>query len=654
MSEICIFAGTGEGRKLVERLCGRGLKLTVCVATEYGETLLGEHPDTEIRAGRMDRNGIAEMLRNEAFSLVIDATHPYAAEATENIAAACLDTGTDFLRLLRNSDSGADDGVFAENTAECVNYLKNTEGNILLTVGSKELPGYAELSGRVFARVLPMQTSLDLCIKSGITPDRIIAMQGPFDEEMNLALLKMTKAKYLVTKDTGGPGGYGAKIAAARKAGVQAVIIGRPPQREGMDTDAVIRLTEERFGLLPAKKKVILAGIGMGDIHTRTLGMEKALREADCLIGAKRMLQSVDAGGKNTYAAVMAEDIARYIRESTDRTFIVLLSGDTGFYSGAKALTETLGDMETEVLPGIGSLSYFCARLKRPWQDVRAVSLHGRECDLVGEVRRNSAVFALVGGQNGVRDALRRLEEAGMDGLSVSVGERLGYPEEKITRGKVWELLNMAFDPLSVLLVENQDAESAVVTHGLPDEAFERDETPMTKSEVRSISLSKLSLTRNAIVYDIGSGSGSVSVECALQAANGKVYAVEMKEKALALTRRNADKFCLKNLEVTAGTAPEALEDLPAPTHAFIGGSTGNMRGIIGCLLQKNPYVRIVVNTVTLETLTELTEIAKDFDFCDIAELSVAKPRLLGRYHLMTAQNPVFIFTLQNGAPKHD
>ncbi len=209
--------------------------------------------------------------------------------------------------------------------------------------------------------------------------------------------------------------------------------------------------------------------------------------------------------------------------------------------------------------------------------------------------------------------------------------------------------MNSTFDSLSVLLVENPDWESYVVTHGLPDEAFERDETPMTKSEVRAISLSKLKLTQGAIVYDIGSGSGSVSVECALQARYGRVYAIEMKDKAIALTRRNAKKFHLSNLEVIAGTAPDILEDLPAPTHAFIGGSTGNMRGIVDCLLKKNPSVRIVVNTVTLETLSELTEISKDFDFCDIAEVSVNKPRLLGRYHLMTAQNIHF----KAGVPAH-
>ena len=499
-----------------------------------------------------------------------------------------------------------------------------------------------------------MQASLQSCADSGIAPDHIIAMQGPFDEEINLAMLRMTKARYMVTKDTGGPGGYGAKISAAKKAGVQAVVIGRPVQREGMSLDSVVHMLEQRFSLLPVRKKVSLVGIGMGSTETRTLGMERTVREADCLIGARRMLESVDAGNKKTYAAVLAKDIADYIRESTDERFAVLLSGDPGFYSGAKGLLALLTDMEVEVLPGIGSFQYFCSRLQRPWENVRPVSLHGRDCDFVGEVRRNPAVFALVGGGNGINLALKRLMDAGMGSLKVHVGEKLGYPEERIAHGTAEQLFEEKWDPLSVLLVENDGADNYVVTHGLHDEAFDRDETPMTKSEVRAISLSKLGLTQNAVVYDVGSGSGSVSVECALQASRGRVYAIEMKEKAIALTERNARKFCLSNLEVVAGRAPEAFEALEMPTHAFIGGSTGSMRGIIDSLLAKNPKIRIVVNTVTLETLAELTEISKEFGFCDIAEVSVTKPRARGRYRLMTAQNPVFIFTLQNGGEEYE
>ncbi|MBQ8507410.1 MAG: precorrin-6A reductase [Clostridia bacterium] len=650
MCKICIFAGTTEGRRLVEALSGRGARITACVATEYGEILLGAHEDVRILSGRMDGALMEALFVQEKFDLVVDATHPYAEIVTKNIAPACRNAGVEYLRLLRDSDSGEGDGVFVESAAACAEYLEGTEGSILLTTGSKELPAFRALAERIHARVLPMQASLEACTACGVTPDRIIAMQGPFDEEMNLALLRATKAKFLVTKDTGGAGGYAAKISAAKKAGAQAVIIGRPAQRDGLGFAETIALLEGRFPLAKTPKKAVLAGIGMGNPETRTLGMERALREAGCLIGARRMLEAVDCAGKETHIAVAAADIARIIHESPCRSFAVLLSGDTGFYSGAKKLADELRDIEVEILPGIGSLQYFCARLRRSWEDVRPVSLHGRDCDFIREVSGHPAVFALVGGEGGASHALSRLQNAGLGGLNVHIGERLGYPDERITHGSADELAGATFDPLSVLLVENPRWREEIMTHGLPDEAFDRDETPMTKSEVRSISLSKLALTRGAVLWDIGSGSGSVSVEAALQATQGRVYAIEMKEKAIALTRRNAGKFHLSNLELVCGRAPEALEALPAPSHAFIGGSTGSMREIIACLLRKNPQVRIVINTVTLETLAELTEIAGEFDFCDIAEVQISKPRALGRYHLMTAQNPVFIFTLQNGA----
>ena len=650
MCKICIFAGTSEGRELIEALSGRGAAITACVATEYGEVLLGQHSDVRILAGRMNVEEMTALLRNGAFDAVVDATHPYADVVTQNIAAACRETGANYLRLLRGSSMSDQDGTFVPDVEACVNFLRSTEGSILLTTGSKQLPQFCAdpaLRARIYARVLPMQASLQTCADCGVAPDHIIAMQGPFDEELNCAMLRAVNARYMVTKDTGGAGGYGAKIAAAKRAGAQAIVIGRPAQVEGLSPEEMLAHLERTLKLTPPCKRVVLAGLGMGNPETRTMGLERAIREADCLIGAQRMLDSVDCPGKRRHTAVLAKDIAQFIRSDPGRRYAVLLSGDTGFYSGARGLIAELTDMDVEVLPGIGSLQYFCARLKRPWQDVRALSLHGRECDFVREVQQNPAVFALVGGSDGVHQAIARLCDAGLTDCSVHVGQRLGYDDEHIVSGTAQELLNESFDPLSVVLVENARSGGFVVTHGLPDEAFDRDETPMTKSEVRSISLSKLQLTRSAVVYDVGSGSGSVSVECAMQASEGRVYAIEMKEKALALTRRNAEKFKLTNLEVVAGAAPDALEDLPAPTHAFIGGSTGKLRGIIDCLLKKNPDVRIVANAVTLETVAELTELSRNFKICDIAEVSVAKPRILGRYHLMTAQNPVYIFTLQ-------
>ena len=652
MSDICVFAGTAEGRSLIELLSGRGARIVACVATEYGEVSLGTHSGVEIRTGRLDKAAICSMLKNERFDIVVDATHPYADCATATISSACDETGTEYLRLLRSSTSEDGDGVFVSDISECIEYLRTTQGNILLTTGSKTLPEFcadSELFPRLYVRLLPLQQSLEICSSCSLPPDRIIAMQGPFSEEMNIATLKSVRASYMVTKETGVAGGYAEKIRAARAAGATAVIIGRPThETDGLSVEDAASLLEKRFNLSPPVKKVYLVGTGMGGSDTQTFGMERAIRASECVIGAKRMLAGVHLNAQEMFAAVRASEIAEHIRNSEKHTFAVLLSGDTGFYSGAKALISELSDMDVEVLPGIGSLSYFCARLKRSWEDVRAVSLHGRDCDIVSEVRTNRTVFSLLGGDESLRSALSGLINAGFASCQAFVGERLGYSDERITSGTVEELYKKSFDPLSVILIENPSAGSIIVTHGIPDDAFDREDVPMTKSEVRAVSVSKLALAKESVVYDIGAGSGSVSVECALQANRGMVYAIEVKDKAFELASRNVQKFCLSNVKIIAGSAPEALAPLPAPTHAFIGGSSGNMREIIDCLLEKNRNVRIVANAVTLETLSELTEISKGFAFSETVELSVSRGRKVGRYELMTAQNPVYIFTMQN------
>ena len=173
----------------------------------------------------------------------------------------------------------------------------------------------------------------------------------------------------------------------------------------------------------------------------------------------------------------------------------------------------------------------------------------------------------------------------------------------------------------------------------------------MTKSEVRSLSVAKLRLTKDAVVYDVGAGTGSVSVEMALQAADGMVYAVERKEEACALIEKNKRHFGTPNIQVIHGLAPEALAGLPVPTHAFLGGSAGNLREIMDCLLQKNPAIRMVINTVTLETIGEVMDCLKTLPVREeeILSVNIAKARTVGAYHLMTGQNPIYIITCRGG-----
>ena len=654
MCKLCVFAGTTEGRELVEFLCTQAVSVTACVATEYGETLLSPRENLTISAQRLTREEMEALFSRENFDMVIDATHPYASVVTENIAAACETAGVRYQRLLRSGCKAGEDAVFVPDIPAAVDYLNRTEGPILLTTGSKELAKYTGLydfANRVYARVLPMEDSLRLCQSAGLKPAHILAMQGPFSVDMNVAMLKSLGAKYLVTKDSGTTGGFYEKVTAARAANATLVVIGRPPQREGLTLPETIQLLCREFDL-KRKPWVTIVGIGPGSREAMTLEVRCAMEDADCLIGAKRMLEAGLRPNQTVFDAVSPAKIAEYINNHPEfHQFTVAMSGDVGFFSGTKKLLPLLSGCEVRVLPGLSSLVYLCARLGTSYEDVRPVSLHGRDHDIVPDIRKYRRVFTLVGGENGMGLLCKQLAEAGLGGVKVSVGENLSYPQERISVGTATELAEKEFSSLSVALIEN-DAGDPVVTHGLPDEAFQRTESvPMTKSEVRSVCLSKLALTEHAICWDVGAGSGSVAIEMALQADSGQVFAIERKDTAVELLRENTRRFGLENLSVVPGLAPEACEDLPAPTHVFIGGSAGNMRQILEEILGKNPNARIVATAVTLESIGELTQCIKDipFTYTEVVSMSVARDRKAGPYHLMMGQNPIFIFTMQGG-----
>lgn len=654
MYKLCVFAGTTEGRELVEFLAGQGVSVTACVATEYGETLLAPSDDLTISAKRLSPEEMERLFHRERFDLVVDATHPYASVVTENIRTACTGANTEYLRLLRSGADAQENVVYVDDISGAVEYLNRTDGPILLTTGSKELQkftGIRNFESRVYARVLPMEESLQLCQKAGLKPSHIIAMQGPFSREMNVAMLKSIGAKTLVTKDSGTRGGFAEKIEAARDAGAKPVIIGRPPQVSGKSYPEVLEYLCQRFGL-SRKPKVTIVGIGPGSREAMTAEVRSALEKADCVIGAKRMLEAVTRPGQAVFDAIAPDAIANLIGTHREfRRFVVAMSGDVGFFSGTKKLQPLLSGYDVTILPGLSSLVYLCARLGTSYEDVVNISVHGRDHDIIPDVKRNRRVFALVGGENGMGKLCQRLTEYGLGAVRVHVGERLSYSDERVTVGTANELKDKTFENLSVALIENENADF-IVTHGLPDEAFDRtDSVPMTKSEVRAVCLSKLALTERSVCWDVGAGTGSVSIEMALQARRGHVYAIERKEIAVEQLRENARKFCTGNLTVIPGIAPDACEELPAPTHAFIGGSSGNMKEIIGLLLKKNQDVRIVATAIALESVAELTMCMKHFDFVhsEVVSMTVARNRKAGAYNLMTGQNPIYIFTMQGG-----
>ena len=655
MSEILIFAGTTEGRLLAEFLSRQKVPAYVCVATEYGGQLLEENEYLQVSHIRLDESQMKQLICERGIHLTIDATHPYAVEVSANIRSACEAAGCEYMRLLRSSvHTGSEvEMICVESVEEAAEFLKTTEGNILVTTGSKELHKYTvipDFEERVFARVLSTPEVAKSCSELGFTGKHLICMQGPFSEELNTALLKQFHARWMVTKEAGKNGGYEEKIRAARNAGARVVLIGRPVKEQGLSLEEVkcALIQKEQIRV---RRELAVVGIGMGSRDNMTMEAQKACMDADLLIGARRMLEEVAEPEKAMFISYKPQEIYDYVMAHPEYEKIALLqSGDLGFYSGAKKLMEMFAEEEIRVYPGISSVVYLCDQLHLSWEDVTLVSCHGRYANLIGKIRRNKKVFALLGKGTMVNDLCQKLITYQMEQVQIHVGEELSYPTQQIRTGCAKELLTQNFADLCVVLIENPNPET-IVTHGIEDEQFLRAKVPMTKSEVRSISLSKLQLSKDSVLYDVGAGTGSISIEAALQAEDGYVYAIEKKEEAVELMRENQKKFAVDNLEIVEGFAPEALEDLPAPTHVFVGGSSGNLKNILERILKKNPSVRIVINCIALETVAESLDCVKTLPVTDvdIAAVSVGKSKEIGKYHMMMGQNPVYVISCTGG-----
>ena len=270
MSKVLVFAGTTEGRKMLESLAGgiddSDLVVYVCVATDYGKNLLPDNiGQIKVLAGRLSEGEMINLMTIHQFDYVIDATHPYARVVSENIRAACLESGCQYIRMLRepavrepdiNTASpeklGVNNCIFFQNDEEVVSFLNNTTGNVLLTVGSKALEKYTKVLNyqkRLFPRVLPMIETLTSCLDLGFSAKQLLCMQGPFSLEFNIATINQINAQYLVTKDSGETGGFPEKYQAARLTGTTLIVIGRNLEEEGISLEEVLILLAREYGI---------------------------------------------------------------------------------------------------------------------------------------------------------------------------------------------------------------------------------------------------------------------------------------------------------------------------------------------------------------------------------------------------------------------
>ena len=327
------------------------------------------------------------------------------------------------------------------------------------------------------------------------------------------------------------------------------------------------------------------------------------------------------------------------------------MSGDTGFYSAAEKLSTVLekrGSYEVTIIPGISSVGYFFAKIRRPWDHVKLFSMHGQETNFASELKRTGRAFVLGGGTDFYGKICGQLEELGMQETKLFIGENLSLDGEQVLSGSLETFRERKAPPLAVLYAE-WNGPLRPLSHGLSDEEFLRGKVPMTKMEVRAVSVSKLELTEHSVLYDVGAGTGSISVECAGLSDSVKVFAIEKNPEAVELLEQNFRKFALTNAKIIAGNAPEALNDLPAPTHVFIGGSGGKMEEVIALCLKKNPKTRFVVNLITPESLAAVLAAAKTLPVTEpeLVTLTAARSKKAGNSHLMMGLNPVWIVSFE-------
>ena len=682
--KILIFGGTTEGRELADAFSKAGIPHVVSVATEYGKEIELNSGEESLIVGRKNKDEIVSLLSDGEYSLVVDATHPFATLVSSEIEVACRETKTEYLRLKRPLDKWDEEGAIkVASVAEASKALESVMGNILILTGSKDLSellaGISDRS-RVYARVLPSVDSLNKCLEAGLSGRQIIAMQGPFSHDMNVALIKEVGAKVILTKESGSSGGFEEKLSAARECGVKCVVIESPEKEDVSDRNSCKSVKEvlDRLQIKDSEgsccdHRITLAGMGPGSSDLWTLEFSEALKDADIVFGAKTVLDELVKHDNSTvldssYRKSMApskdrplvseydpEKVLEYLKEHPEfMNPLVVYSGDISLCSGAKKGEKFFLEKGFMVkkISGISSVALFANRLALSLEETKVVSAHGRKCNVNGFAKENEHLIVLPSDIEDAKNIIDSLDAV----CSVTAGINLGSDVDK-TSGtgslgeKVFEvtdtkeLLNCQGKVL--LYIHNPKAPERKINSGLRDSEITRGNVPMTKEDIRALSIRRLGLKKNSVLWDVGAGTGSVSMEAALLDPTIDVYAVERKDEAVGLLEENKKKFGLCNVTIVKGLAPEALKDLPKPDSVFVGGSGGNLEDIIVAARSANPDVSVVINCVTLETMAETVGVLdkKGITDADIIQVNVSSYEKKGSYHLADAQNPVYIIS---------
>ena len=405
-------------------------------------------------------------------------------------------------------------------------------------------------------------------------------------------------------------------------------------------------------------KNINLIGIGLGNPNLLTKAAYEAIKNSDMIIGAKRIVDSVkeDFKDKTYFIEYKTEKIIEIIRTNINSEIAIVFSGDISLFSGSQKLFSEIDKaiknekefygVNIKTYPGISSLSYICAKSNIDISKVKILSFHGKEELLYHNISSNKYTFIITSKGEGVKEICKKLIKFGFFDLDIILGENLSYDDEKITKSKALQLIEMEISDLNCMIISNPDADKSI-SFGLSDEVFVRDKVPITKSEVRAVIMSKLDICPDSICYDIGAGSGSVSIEMARLAYEGKVYAIEKNPLAVELIKKNIYNFSAENIELVHAKAPAGLDNILDADKIFIGGSAGELISMMEMIFSSKKNPTVVISAITMETIAQISDIVKmakerGYD-TEITAVNISKSKEVGPYNMMMAQNMVFI-----------
>ena len=398
--------------------------------------------------------------------------------------------------------------------------------------------------------------------------------------------------------------------------------------------------------------ELILVGGGSGTADYLLPAAKQALEQVGCVIASDRFLQLISAKKAKPMGSVSAllEALPEWLEQESVG---IVVSGDPLLYSLCRTICTRYPELPVRVIPGVGSLQLLGAAFGLTMEDAAILSIHGRDCTagkIACTVAEHPVTFFFCSETQGPKEIAAALSMYHLEGTELFVGADLTYPEQMLWRGKSGEWAEKKNPALCVAAVKNPLPKPIARPALLPDRAFLRNDSPMTKEEVRAIILSKLRLHPDAIVWDLGAGTGSISIECARMCPYGAVYAVEYKKSALEILEKNKAYFQAENLTIVPGRAEEQLSSLPVPDCIFIGGSGGAMAQIVEFICTLPKKIRLVVSAVTLETQAELYSLLEQMPEFEVLQIAVSCGKQVGSYRVLDSNHPVMLFSCETKA----